>query len=115
MYARDARVAGSIPAWTTFHPLIADETYLLRRMPVQPPFNPDALWKGKIQQARYPEPMRGPDFWLPKFNTLTGHLDNPPNLTKENCAAYAAYSARYWAGVKQRRAAYREAKLWGSA
>jgi hypothetical protein len=90
---------------------IADECSLIIGMPVQKPFNVEALWKGKIQEAGYPEAKLGPDFWLPKVNILTGVVLNSPDLTKENYKSYSKYSDNYWAGVRERHAAYRASRL----
>ena len=103
MYARDAGVAGSIPAWTIFHPLIAAEKCSIRYMPVQKPRDIDGLWKSRTPPLGLskPYPHKAP-FWLPRVNPLTGIVVNQPDLTKEMRDTYAKQSAAYWAGVKAR-------------
>ena len=72
------------------------------------PFNENLLWKGKIQTAKYPTPSAKPEMILPKINSLTGKLidslSKPGDLEKN----YSEMSKKYWAGVEERKLAYRE-------
>ena len=72
------------------------------------PFNEHLLWKGKIQQANYPKPVKKPPMILPEINSLTGKVMNPPDYNKEMNDAYATYSQQYWLGVEERKLAYRK-------
>lgn len=71
------------------------------------PFNEHLLWKGKIQKANYPKPIRKPSMILPEINWLTGFPMNQPDHNKDMNAAYATYSRQYWLGVEERKLAYR--------
>jgi len=73
------------------------------------PLNEHLLWKGKMQQANYPLPQRKAPMILPEVNWLTGHYDNAPDLNKEMNQSYSTTSQLYWAGVEQRKIAYRAA------
>lgn len=64
--------------------------------------NEHLLWKGAIQRSNYPRPILKPDMILPKINSLTGKVMNPPDIHSEMNASYAVFSKRYWAGVKSR-------------
>jgi len=71
------------------------------------PFNEHLLWKGKIQKANYITPSAKPQMILPKINSLTGKvmdsLVKPDDLEKN----YSEMSQKYWAGVEERKMAYR--------
>jgi len=71
------------------------------------PFNEHLLWKGKVQLANYPAPSAKPPMILPKINSLTGKvmdsLVKPGDLEK----SYSDMSKKYWAGVEERKRAYR--------
>ena len=66
------------------------------------PKNEHLLWKGAIQRANYSRPILKPEMVLPKINALTGKVMNPPDIHAEMNASYAAFSKRYWDGVKSR-------------
>ena len=72
-------------------------------------FNEKLLWKGTLQRAEYPTPVRKSPMNLPKYNPLTGN-PHPTNdrLHDEHCASAHKMSQEYWAAEKIRREMYRE-------
>ena len=79
-------------------------------MPVQRPFNQDALWQGKIQLANYSNPKQNPPMILPKINNIVGGtLKDPsaPPIWEEVNQSYRTYSTSYWSRVKDAHNTYR--------
>jgi hypothetical protein len=65
------------------------------------------LWKGQIQiHQNHQSTLR---MW-PKPVKREPIVPSNPRMNDELNANYADYSKRYWAGVKQRAAVYREAR-----
>jgi hypothetical protein len=71
------------------------------------PWNREKLWNGKIQRSAYPSPIEKPPMILPPTNWLTGIVLRAPDIQKEMNVSYAAYSKKYWEGVKKRQQEYR--------
>jgi hypothetical protein len=81
------------------------------------PFYVERLWKGKIQQAKYPQSVCKPDMYLVpmlyhngqqtidgrEYTNLKNKFAHPDGLPK----TYEVYSKRYWAGVEERKRLYR--------
>jgi len=66
-------------------------------------------WKGKIQRANYPPPIRKPPMILPNVNRIVGgHKPESPSIHDQLNASYARYSAAYWKGVAARARARKE-------
>jgi hypothetical protein len=73
------------------------------------PFNEELLWKGCIQRANYPDPVRKPPMELDQVNSLTGHRTKEIlNIYKKVNASYELYSRKYWEGVEKRKKEYRQ-------
>lgn len=72
------------------------------------PFNEHLLWKGKIQIAKYPPPSAKPEMILPKINSLTGKLIDSLSKPGDLENNYLEMRKKYWAGVEERKLAYRE-------
>jgi hypothetical protein len=88
-------------------------------MPVTEPFLKERLWKGEIQKAGYPAPIQKPDMVLFPLTCHGGQamIDGAwrDRMLAEYCKptlpeGYDAISKRYWAGVEERKKAYRAAK-----
>ena len=71
------------------------------------PLNEDYLWKGQIQIHQDYKPTL--HIW-PKPLKREPIVPSNPRMNDELNANYADYSKRYWAGVKERAALYREAR-----
>jgi len=79
-------------------------------MPVQRPFNEDALWQGAIQRANYPPSrLTLPPMILPKISQNGGTVKDPtaPPIWEQITQSYTKYSKNYWSGVKRRQEVYR--------
>jgi hypothetical protein len=76
------------------------------RMPTTP-FNEHALWKGQLQIS-HPKPIVTQNkFLIKRAHHLPSFID-PYIHQNELNYTYKIFSNNYWAGAKQRMAAYRE-------
>ena len=85
------------------------------------PFDPDAIWQGRIQRANYPKPAEGvPMNLLPlsyhggqsiiygkEYTNMLKSYCDPDGLVK----GYNEYSRRYWAGVERRKREFRAQRI----
>ena len=81
------------------------------------PFNPDRLWKSKIQSANYPKSFSKPSMFLLPLTYHNGQYCIPGkeynNMLKyyshiDLDKTYSQYSEKYWEGVEKRKQEYRE-------
>jgi len=61
------------------------------------------LWRSKMELANHRPPLNQPPMILPKINNIVGgHMRIIPPIHEEMNAAYARYSAAYWANLRER-------------